>query len=76
LAEPIVEGGFVCPVRFGQLQEQKEVLLKVLRPLTAGLLDSFGIPDKYLRSELVSGNPYQVIFIQFRTFWTEPENVS
>lgn len=60
LAEPIVEGGFVCPVKFSQLQGEKEILLKKLRPLTAGLLDSFGIPDKYLRSELVNGNPYQV----------------
>jgi len=32
--------------------------LKRLRPHTAILLDSFGIPEKYLRSELTQGNPY------------------
>jgi len=29
-----------------------------LRPHTAILLDSFGIPEKYIRSELTHGNPY------------------
>jgi hypothetical protein len=56
-----VEGGFVCPIKFSELQGEKENVLKRLRPLTLNLLDSFGIPEKYLRSELVSGNPYQVV---------------
>ena len=32
--------------------------MKTLRPHIAVLLDSFGIPDKYLRSELTHGDPY------------------
>jgi hypothetical protein len=56
-----VEGGFVCPIKFSELQGEKENILKRIRPLTINLLDSFGIPEKYLRSELVSGNPYQVV---------------
>ena len=41
------------------LNEEKEGALKRIRPHTAVLLDSFGFPDKYLRSELVRGNPYE-----------------
>lgn len=26
-----------------------------------GLIDGFGIPDKYIKSALTSGNPYEVI---------------
>jgi hypothetical protein len=53
----------VCPIKFSQLESGKEIILKRLRPQTAGLLDSFGIPEKYLRSEVISGNPYQVKMI-------------
>lgn len=56
-----MEAGFVCPIKFAELQVEKEHILKRIRPLTVTLLDSFGIPEKYLRSELVSGNPYQVL---------------
>ena len=41
------------------LNQNKEASLKKIRPHTAILLDSFGIPDKYIRSELISGNPYE-----------------
>ena len=41
------------------LNTDKEAALKRIRPHTTVLLDSFGIPDKYLRSALVSGNPYE-----------------
>lgn len=58
LAEPIIEGGFICPRKWAMLNNEKEAALKAIRPHAAVLLDSFGIPDKYLRSELVSGNPY------------------
>lgn len=30
-----------------------------MRPITIGLVDGFGIPDKYIRSALISGNPYE-----------------
>ena len=33
--------------------------MKKIRPHIAALLDSFGIPDKYLRSEAAQGNPYE-----------------
>lgn len=59
LAEPIVEGGFVCPFKWAMLSTDKEAALKAIRPHAAVLLDSFGIPDKYLRSEVVRGNPYE-----------------
>ena len=58
LAEPIIEGGFICPRKWSLLSIEKESTLKHIRPHTAVLLDSFGIPDKYLRSEVVKGNPY------------------
>jgi len=50
LAEPIIEGGFVCPERWGMLNEEKEVALKRVRPHAAVLLDSFAIPEKFIRS--------------------------
>jgi hypothetical protein len=59
LAEPIVEGGFVCPFKWAMLNTDKEAALNTIRPHVAVLLDSFGIPDKYLRSEVVRGNPYE-----------------
>lgn len=30
-----------------------------MRPIMIGIVDGFGIPDKFLRSALVSGNPYE-----------------
>ena len=59
MAEPIIEAGFICPVKWALLSVEKEAALKRIRPHTAVLLDSFGIPDKYLRSEVVRGNPYE-----------------
>jgi len=59
LAEPIIEGGFICPRKWALLDNEKETALNSVRPHTAILLDSFGIPDKYLRSEVVHGNPYE-----------------
>jgi hypothetical protein len=59
LAEPIIEGGFICPMKWSMLYTDKEAALKAIRPHIAVLLDSFGIPDKYLLSEVVSGNPYE-----------------
>lgn len=59
LSEPIIEGGFICPMKWSLLGGEKEAALRVIRPHTAVLLDSFGIPDKYLRSELSHGNPYE-----------------
>jgi hypothetical protein len=34
------------------------VLLTKLRPEIIGIVDGFGIPDKYVRSALIHGNPY------------------
>jgi hypothetical protein len=59
LAEPIIEGGFVCPQKWATLAADKEKSMRTIRPHTAVLLDSFAIPDKYLRSEVVHGSPYQ-----------------
>ena len=59
LAEPIIEGGFVCPRKWSRLDNEKESALKNIRPHTAIILDSFGIPDKYLRSEVANGHPYE-----------------
>ena len=59
LSEPVIEGGFICPQKWSMLGLDKEAALKAIRPHTAVLLDSFAIPDKYLRSEVVKGNPYQ-----------------
>jgi acyl-CoA oxidase len=59
LAEPIIEGGFICPLKWAMLSNEKELALKRIRPHAAVLIDSFGIPEKYLRSEVISGNPYQ-----------------
>ena len=50
LAEPIIEAGFICPVKWSLLSLEKEAVMKAMRPHLAVLLDSFGIPDKYLRS--------------------------
>lgn len=33
-----------------------------LRPSLIGIVDGLGIPEKYVRSELTYGNPYEVIF--------------
>ena len=46
-------------MKWSMLYSDKEAALKFVRPHTAVLLDSFGIPDKYLRSEVVAGNPYE-----------------
>ena len=59
LSQPVIEGGFVCPVKWALLNLEKEQLLKKLRPHIAIFLDSFGIPEKYLRSELTHGSPYE-----------------
>lgn len=60
-SEPIVEAGFICPRKFKLLGAEKEEILVRLRPMLAGLLDSFAIPDKYIRSEVAHGHPYNVI---------------
>ncbi len=60
LSEAIIESGFICPVKFGLISEEKEKIYHRVRPSLVGLLDSFAIPDKYIRSELVRGNPYNV----------------
>lgn len=63
LSEPIIEADFICPVKFGLLADEKNAIFGRLRPVVVGLVDSFGIPDKYIRSELAKGNPYNVFMI-------------
>ena len=58
LAGTIIEGGFVSPSKWQMLESVREAALKGIRPEVITLLDSFGIPDKYIRSEVVRGNPY------------------
>jgi hypothetical protein len=58
LAEPIIETGSINPEKWAQLDTDKEAALKAIRPHAAVLLDSLGIPDKYVRSEVTHGDPY------------------
>ena len=58
----IIENGQISSEQMQGLRELKEVLLRKLRPAVIGLVDSFGIPDKYIRSALIKGNPYEVIY--------------
>lgn len=37
-------------------------MLKKLRPNLIGMVDAFGVPDRFIRSALISGNPYDVIY--------------
>lgn len=76
LSEPIIEGGFVCPVKYLLLAEEKEAIFPRLRPIVVGLVDSFGIPDKYILSELARGHPYNVFLWIFRTIWIGQGNAS
>lgn len=76
LSEPILEGGFICPNKWRLLNDEKEAIFSRLRPIVAGLLDSFGIPEKYIRSELARGQPYNVILQLYRTTWIVLESVS
>lgn len=57
---PAAEGGFITSAQTRSLFDLKEVLLKNLRPEIIGIVDGFGIPDKYIRSALIYGNPYEV----------------
>lgn len=66
MSEPIIEGGFICPIKYSLLSEEKEGIFNRLRPVVVGLLDSFGIPEKYIRSELAKGQPYNVSYVIFR----------
>lgn len=63
---PAAEGGFISSSQTRSLFDLKEVLLKKLRPDLMGIVDGFGFPDKYIRSALISGNPYEVIDFLFR----------
>lgn len=56
----LIENGQIRFEQMESLREQKQSLLEKLRPATIGLVDGFGIPDKYIRSALIKGNPYEV----------------
>lgn len=53
------ENGLLLPNHIQSLKILKENLLELIRPELAGLLDSFMIPEKMIRSALAKGNPYQ-----------------
>ena len=57
----ILEGGFLTAEQIDSLHERKEILLKKLRPDLIGIIDGFGLPEKYYRSALIRGNPYEVL---------------
>ena len=59
LAGSVIEGGFVSCQKWAVLDVEREKALKYIRPHAAVLLDSFAIPEKYLRSEVVRGHPYE-----------------
>lgn len=65
---PAAEGGFISSAQTRSLFDLKEALLKKLRPDLIGIVDGFGIPDKFIRSALISGNPYEVIYFLLRIF--------
>jgi hypothetical protein len=58
----IAEGGFLLSSHITALVRLKEKLLEQIRPELTGILDSFMIPEDYLRSAFTKGNPYDVIF--------------
>ena len=68
LSEPILQAGFICPIKFASLSDLKEKNFRRLRPIIVALIDSFGIPEKYYRSELAVGNPYNVPLILSQNF--------
>ena len=59
LSQSIIEGSFICPQKWSLLSREKEEAMKFIRPHTAVLLDSLAISDKHIRSEVISGNPYE-----------------
>jgi acyl-CoA oxidase len=60
LSEAVLEGGFICPVKWTLFNDEKEAIFTRLRPIAVGLVDSFAIPEKFIRSELARGQPYHV----------------
>ena len=72
LGQPIVESGVVSPQAMNALTPLREDILSRLRPTLVGLLDSLAIPDKYVRSELTQGHPYNVPPLSHRTSSTRP----
>lgn len=57
---PIIEGGFITPGQIAALRNFKELLLEYIRPHAANILDSFMIPDQFITSALMQGDPYEV----------------
>lgn len=54
----IIEAGCIEVEEMSVMRVAKEVILRELRPMSIGIVDGFGFPDKYIRSALISGNPY------------------
>ena len=75
LSQPVVESGAVSAAAMRALIPLREAILSRLRPALVGLLDSLAIPDKYIRSELAHGSPYNVPLLLGRTSWTRRESV-
>ena len=64
----IIEGGFITPEQIIALRNFKEYLLEEIRPHLVTIIDCFLLPEQFTQSALISGDPYEVIFILFRTF--------
>ena len=73
---PIIEGGFITPDQIAALKNFKELLLEYVRPHAANIIDSFMIPDQFISSALMHGDPYEVKMLQFRTIWSWREITS
>lgn len=50
------------------LSQLKQQLLVKIRPDIIGIIDGFGVPDKYVRSALTFGNPYEVTIILLQNY--------
>ena len=65
-ATPIIEGGFITPDQISALRNFKELLLERLRPHLISITDAFYIPEQFIQSALIHGDPYEVLYIIFR----------
>ena len=73
---PIIEGGFITPDQISALKNFKELLLEHIRPHIISILDSFMIPENFINSALIHGDPYDVPIYQFRTIWSWQERTN
>lgn len=68
-----VQMDVVDPDIFRSLEVCKERLLKNLRPLLMNIIDGIGLPDRVIRSHIVTDNMYEVCFITNEDAFRESE---